>query len=55
MTRIVDGIKGILLSIMIVGCASTNSGKLYMEYKSDVHHMKISHDKIVVERIIARW
>ena len=55
MTRIVDGIKGILLSIMIVGCASTNSGKLYMEYKSDMSKVSLSHDKIVVERIIARW
>lgn len=55
MMRIVDGIKGILLSILVTGCASTNNGKLYMEFKSDVHHMKISYDKIVVERVIARW
>ena len=55
MTRIVDGIKGILLSILVMGCASTNSGKLYMEYKSDMSKVRLSHDKIVVERIITRW
>ena len=55
MTRIVDGIKGILLSILVMGCASTNSGKLYMEYKSDMSKVRLSHDKILYERTIVRW
>ena len=55
MMRIGNGIKIFFILILMTGCSTTSNGKLYMEFKSDVHHMKISHDKIVVERIIARW
>ena len=55
MTRILVGVKILVLSILVTGCASTNNGKLYMEFKSEKNKMKISHDKIYIERIIARW
>jgi|LUMW01.1.fsa_nt_gb hypothetical protein len=57
--NIVDGIKVILLSILVTSCASTggfNNGKLIMEYKSDkVSKIRFSHNKIMYERTIASW
>ena len=52
---IVQEIKLALFLIVLSGCTVLPNGKLIMEFESDKNKMKISHDKIVVERIIARW
>ena len=52
---IVQEIKLALIMIVLSGCTVLPNGKLIMEFESEKNKMKISHDKIIFERVIAKW
>jgi hypothetical protein len=52
---IVQEIKLALIMIVLSGCTVLPNGKLIMEFESEKNKMKISHDKIIFERTIAKW
>ena len=50
-----DSGKCLIIILVVSGCASTTSGRLFMEFESDKNKIKLYHDKIIFEKVIARW